>query len=54
MFLTAPIPSYPLNVFAMNERRERKETEMHLKIGLEKRREYKSVLKKRALENVLE
>lgn len=26
MFLTSPIPSYPLNIFAMNGRRERKET----------------------------
>lgn len=41
MFLTVPIPSELLNLFAMKERGERRETEMGLKIGLERIREYK-------------
>ena len=43
MFLTAPIPSELLNLFAMNERAERREREMGFKIILERRREYKLV-----------
>ena len=41
MFLTVPIPSELLNLFAMKERGERRETEMGLEIGLERIREYK-------------
>ena len=41
MFLTVPNPSELLNLFAMKERGERRETEMGLKIGLERIREYK-------------
>lgn len=41
MFLTAPIPSELLNLFAMSERGERRKREMGFKIGLERRREYK-------------
>lgn len=57
MFLTAPIPSELLNLFAMNERAERRESEMGFKIRLERRREYKlafSFFFLRVLENVLE
>ena len=57
MFLTAPIPSELLNLFAMNERAERREREMGFKIRLERRREYKlafSFFFLRVLENVLE
>lgn len=41
MFLTAPIPSELLNLFAMSERAERREREMGFKIRLERRKEYK-------------
>ena len=57
MFLTAPIPSELLNLFAMNERAERRERELGFKIRLERRREYKlafSFFFLRVLENVLE
>ena len=39
MFLTVPIPSELLNLFAMKERGERRETEMGLEIGLERHAE---------------
>jgi len=57
MFLTVPIPSELLNLFAMKERGERRETEMGLEIGLERIREYKlafSFFFLIVLENVLE
>ena len=58
MFLTVPIPSELLNLFAMKERGERRETEMGLKIGLERIRDYKLAFSffffLIVLENVLE
>lgn len=56
MFLTVPTPLELVNIFAMKERGERRETEMGLKIGLERRREYKLPFSflKIVLENVLE